>query len=287
MAAKILVFLFTCFLSVCVFLGALYSCADTSGRNITVKGSDTMVNMAACWAEEYMKEHRETTIAVTGGGSGVGIAALINGATDVCLASRHMSEKERELIRKHRGKDVLEIAVARDAVAVFVHTDNPVREVSLDQLAGIYTGKITNWRELGWTDKRIILCGRENTSGTYAYFKEKALKKQDFTPDVLAIQGTSGVVHAVANDPYAIGYGGIGYSSGVRNIALKKNNETPGIEPSSETVEKGTYPLARSLFFYVLESPSPEVQRVIDWVLSDKGQKIVVDNEYYPLCAGN
>ncbi len=283
MVAKIVAFFVTCLLAIGSFLLLLYGCADTSGRNITMKGSDTMVNLAACWAEAYMADRPGRTVAVTGGGSGVGITALINGATDICLASRSMSEKEMALVEKYRGQPVSEIPAAGDAVAVFVHPDNPVRELSIEQLRLIYTGKLVSWRDLGWEDKEIIPYGRENTSGTYVYFKEKVLKREDFHPGVLAIQGTSGVVHAVVSDKWAIGYGGIGYAYGVRNIGVKETDSAAAVLPGTNTFEDGSYPLARPLFFYVLESRPPEVQNLIDWVLSEKGREICIDNGYFPV----
>lgn len=278
-----LIFTVTCLLAMACFLLVFSSCADTAGKSMTMKGSDTMVNLAACWAEAYMKENPGTMIAVTGGGSGVGITALIDGGTDMCLSSRSMSEKEKSLVETNRGQAAVEIPVAGDALAVFVHPNNLLQELTLEQLRLIYTGKITNWKDLGGEDKQILLYGRENTSGTYVYFKEEVLRKEDFHPSVQAIQGTSGVVHAVANDRWGMGYGGIGYAHGVRNIALKRDGSAPAVLPGAQTFEDGTYPLARPLFIYVLESRPPEVQRLIDWILSEEGQKICLDQGYFPV----
>lgn len=279
---------FSMFFAVCFpvvgCLVLLYSgCADVTTKNITMKGSDTMVNLASCWAEAYMKKNPGVTIAVTGGGSGVGITALINGATDICLSSRKMSEKEIASLQEQRKENAREIVVAGDAVAVFVHPDCPLQELTLEQLRDIYRGKITNWKELGWEDREIIPYGRENTSGTYVYFKEKVLKKEDFRPDVLALSGTSGVVHAVANDRWGIGYGGIGYVHGVRSVGIKETETSPAVLPSAQTFEDGSYPLARPLFFYVLESRLPEVQHLIDWILSEEGQNICLEQGYFPI----
>jgi phosphate transport system substrate-binding protein len=153
----------------------------TAGSNITIKGSDTLVRLGQRWAEEYMKKHKGIVIQVSGGGSGTGIAALLNGTTDICQASRDMKKKEYKLAEE-KGIKPYRVSVALDGIAVYLHTDNPVRELSLAQLKGVYTGSITNWKEVGGPDHRIILYGRENNSGTYAFFKEHVLDKEDY-PD--------------------------------------------------------------------------------------------------------
>lgn len=252
-------------------------------RSITIKGSDTMVILGQRWAETYMKEHPDKRIQVTGGGSGTGIAALINGGTDICEASRPMKDKEKEMVRKRHGKDVTEIPVALDGIAIYVPESSPIEVISQAQLKSIYTGNITNWRELGGRNQRIVAYSRENNSGTYVFFKEHVLDNEDFARDVQTLPGTAAVVNAVSKDPASIGYGGIAYAAGIKALAVKKDEHSEAVKPSMETVEAGTYPLSRQLYFYTVGEPAGEVKAFIDWVLSPEGQQICEAVGYYPL----
>lgn len=252
-------------------------------RSVTVKGSDTMVILGQRWAETYMKIHPDKRIQVTGGGSGTGIAALINGGTDICEASRPMNEKERAMVRQRHGKDVKEIPVALDGVAVYVPQSSPIQSLTEPQIKSIYTGTITNWRDVGGKDQRIVAYSRENNSGTYVFFKEHVLGNQDFARDVQTLPGTAAVVNAVSKDPASIGYGGIAYASGIRAIAVARDETSEAVAPSLETVESGRYPLSRQLFFYTIGEPVGETKAFIDWVLSPEGQKICEMVGYYPL----
>ena len=271
-----------------VFALAMWGCggADSSGtasRSITIKGSDTMVILGQRWAEMYMKIHPDKRIQVTGGGSGTGIAALINGGTDICEASRPMKEKEKAMVRSRHGKDVSEIPVALDGVAVYVPQSSQIQSLSQAQLRSIYTGSITNWRDVGGNDQRIVAYSRENNSGTYVFFKEHVLNNEDFARDIQTLPGTAAVVNAVSKDPASLGYGGIAYASGIRALAIKRDESSEGVTPSLETVESGQYPLSRQLFFYTVGAPSGETKAFIDWVLSPAGQKICEAVGYYPL----
>jgi phosphate transport system substrate-binding protein len=257
--------------------------SGTGTKAVTVKGSDTMVILGQRWAETYMGEHPGTRIQVTGGGSGTGIAALINGGTDICEASRPMKDKEREQVRARHGKDVKEIPVALDGVAIYVNQSSPIQSLSEPQIKGIYTGKITNWRDVGGQDQKIVAYSRENNSGTYVFFKEHVLGNEDFAREIQTLPGTAAVVNAVAKDPASIGYGGIAYATGIRPISVKRDENSEAVHPSLETVQDGQYPLSRSLFFYTIGEPEGEVKAFVDWVLGPEGQKICEAVGYYPL----
>lgn len=257
----------------------------SAGRDkpITVKGSDTMVILGQRFAEEYMKRNPGTVIQVTGGGSGTGIAALINGTVDLAQSSRPMKEKEKADVQARANAPVVETPVAIDALAVFLHGSNRVRELSLDQLKQIYQGKITNWKDVGGADARIIIYGRENSSGTYEYFKEHVLNKEDFAPRVQTLQGTAAVVNAVSKDPNGIGYGGIAYESAVKLAAVKENATSPAVIPSAETAVDGSYPISRQLYLYYAANVPERVKAFADWAVSEDGQSVVNDVGYFPL----
>jgi len=244
------------------------------GKTITIKGSDTMVILGQRWAEYYMKLNPDIIVQVTGGGSGTGIAALINAATDICQASRPMTDEEKKLIFKKYNKNVEEIPVALDGIAVYVNEKNPVKTLSLIQLRKIYKGEIDNWYEFGWDKKEIVVYGRENNSGTYMYFKEHVLEGEDFVNTVQALPGTAAIVNAVSKDKYSIGYGGMAYAKGVKEILIKKDETSIPQKPSIENIVSGKYPLSRKLFFYTVDKPQGVIKKFIDWVLSPDGQKI-------------
>jgi phosphate transport system substrate-binding protein len=257
--------------------------SSPTSRSITVKGSDTMVILGQRWAETYMKIYPDKRIQVTGGGSGTGIAALINGGTDICEASRPMKDKEKEMVRERHGKNVSEIPVALDGVTIYLHESSPIESLTQAQLKGIYTGTITNWHDVGGNDQRIVPYSRENNSGTYVFFKEHVLNNEDFAREIQTLPGTAAVVNAVSKDPASLGYGGIAYATGIKAIAIRRDESSPAILPSLETVENGTYPLSRQLFFYTIGEPAGEVKAFIDWVLGPEGQKICEAVGYYPL----
>lgn len=254
---------------------------------LAVKGSDTMVLLGQRWAETYMKSNAAVTIQVTGGGSGTGVAALINGTTDICEASRPMKEKEKQDLEAKRGAKAVETAVAVDALAVYVNVANSVQEISMPQLAKIYRGETKSWKELGGPDRPIVLYGRENSSGTYGYFREHVLGDMDFAPQVQPLAGTGAVVNAVKGDEKGIGYGGIAYLAGVRALKVKKDAGSGAIAPSLETAQDGSYPLSRFLYFYTAGEPTGAAKRFVEWVTGPEGQKVISDVGYYPLPHAN
>lgn len=263
--------------------GFLASAAQAAGKTVTIKGSDTMVILGQRWAEEYMKAHPGMVIQVTGGGSGTGIAALINGSTDIAEASRPMKPEEKASVKKKHGKDVAEIPVAQDGLAIYVQQSNPLKTINLAQAKAIYTGKMTQWDELGVKLGQIIVYGRENNSGTYAYFKEHVLENQDFAPEVLSLPGTAAVINAISKDKSAIGYGGIAYGKGIRALSVSKDEKGPAVEPTIAHVLDGSYPISRALYFYTAGKPDGAKKSFVDWVLGPQGQKICAEVGYYPL----
>jgi len=255
-----------------------------AAATITAKGSDTLVIVAQKWAEVYMGSHAGTKIQVTGGGSGTGFAALQNRNTDLANASRKIKPTEIEGCIKAFGRRPTEYKVALDGLSVFVNTDNPIRELSLEQLEGIFTGSIKNWRQVGGADAPIVLYSRENSSGTYEFFKEHVLKGRDFASSAQTMPGTAAVLQAVSRDKNGIGYGGAGYGTGAKHLAIKKDDSSPAIEPTGETVVKGTYPIWRYLYIYVNPAADRgEVAAYLNWIRSTEGQKLVKDVGYYPL----
>ncbi len=262
---------------------ATTSCGRSKGQTITIKGSDTMVILGQSWAETYMHHNPGIKVQVTGGGTGTGIAALINGGTDICQASRPIKDKEREQVKSKWKKEIKSFEVALDGLAIFVHESNPLAEISIPQLEQVYSGRITDWKDLGGAPRRIVCYGRENSSGTYAYFKEHVLKERDFATEVQTLPGTAAVINAVSKDPQSIGYGGIGYSKGVRAIRVRAATDKPACEPTMANVVSGVYPISRKLYFYTVGEPAVQAKAFIDWVLSEEGQKICEKVGYYPL----
>ncbi len=267
-----------------VYLAVLALCASLQAGNITVKGSDTLVILAQKWAEIYMGKHPETKIQVTGGGSGVGFAALQNQTTDIADASRSIKAKEVESCVKAFGKRPREYKVAIDGLSIYINNDNGIKELSLEQLQGIFTGKIKNWKDIGGNDAPITVYSRENSSGTYEFFKEHVLKGQDFAASAQTMPGTAALLQAVAKDKNGIGYGGAAYGQGAKAIGVKKDAGSKAVEPNEETVLNQTYPIWRYLYNYVNPAlDKGEVAAYLNWIRSDEGQKIVKDVGYYPL----
>jgi phosphate transport system substrate-binding protein len=266
-----------------LFAVAFAAPITASAGTITVKGSDTMVLLGQRWAEQYMAKNPGTTMQVTGGGSGTGISALINGTTDICQASRSMSAAERGNLRDRFNTTGVEIPVARDGLSVYVNAANPIKELNMDQLRLIFTGKITNWKELGGADAKIIVYSRENSSGTYVFFKEHVLKNADYTPRAQSMPGTAAVVNAVAKEKHGIGYGGAAYAKGIRVLGIKKDDASPAVTPDLAHVQDGSYALSRPLFFYVRNKPAGDIKAFVDWVLSKEGQDIVTKVGYFPV----
>jgi phosphate transport system substrate-binding protein len=265
-----------------LILAVMASVTAFSQAKITVKGSDTMVILAQRWAELYMKSNPQTTIQVTGGGSGVGITALINGTTDICNASRPMKQTEIEKLKGRYNTLGVEIPCAKDGVTIFLNDANKVDELTLKQISEIYTGKIRNWKELGGADAEIRLYGRENSSGTYTYLHDEVVKA-DYVSTVQSLPGTAAVVNAVKKDVNGIGYGGAAYAVGVKYAKVKKDANSTGYIPSAESIAKSEYPITRYLYMYLRNRPTGETKKYIDWILGAEGQRVVTEIGYFPV----
>jgi phosphate transport system substrate-binding protein len=264
-----------------VALVAIMAGVSLAGKAITLKGSDTMLMLGQRWAEIYMQKNPGTVIQITGGGSGVGIAALINGATNICQSSRSMTASEKLKLRDRYYSTGVEIPVAKDGVTLYLNEKNSINELTLDQIKDIYTGNTTNWSQLGGPDAKIIVYGRENSSGTYVFFREVALKNADYTSSMQSLPGTAAVVNAVAKDVYGIGYGGAAYAKGVKEVAIKTAKGS--FKPTVETVKSGQYPLSRNLFWYLQGKPTGDLKKLVDWILSPEGQEIVKQVGYFTI----
>lgn len=262
--------------------------SDSPAQYIENKGSDTIVNLALAWAETYQAEYPDVRISVTGGGSGTGIAALINGTVDLANASRQIKDEE---VAEAQAKGItpLEHIIARDAIAVIVNPENPVRELTLQQIADIYSGKITNWTEVGGDDRPIVKLSRETNSGTHVYFLETVLRLGDsenktlFSTDTLLLPSSEGIIAEVRQNPNAIGYDGLGYvPHDLIMIAIAKNEGDPYVLPSIATVNDKSYPIARDLYMYTNGVPTGIVKEYLDWILSVEAQEIVAELGFVP-----
>lgn len=251
-------------------------------KKITIKGSDTMVILAQKWAELYMKKKPEVTIQVTGGGSGVGIASLINGTTDIANSSRPIKQSEMEKLKARYNTLGVEIPCAKDGITIFLHSSNSVNELSIKQISGIFSGKIKNWKEVGGPDEKITLYGRENSSGTYVFFKDHVVKA-DYAASCQTLPGTAAIVNAVKKDKYGIGYGGAAYAEGVKHCKVKKDDKSPAYLPTQENIAANKYPISRYLYMYLSSKPTGETKAYIDWILSAEGQKVITEVGYFPV----
>ena len=265
------------------------SASGVSQRAIQNKGSDTLVNLALAWAEAYRELRPDVAIAVTGGGSGTGIAALINGTVDIANASREMKEDEIEQARAN-GIEPVEHLVAIDALAVIVNPANPVDRLTIDQIADIYTARITNWQEVGGDDAPIILVSRETNSGTHVYFLEEVVRQGDgensdiFAPQTLLMPSSVGITSEIQRNPYAIGYDGLGYvTEHEKLIAVARDAASPYVLPSVQSGADGSYPVARGLYMYTAGEPTGNIADFITWIVGPAGQQIVADLGFVPL----
>ena len=262
--------------------------AGTKIKNI---GSDTMLQIGLSWSEAYAKVEPAVSVEVNGGGSGVGIAGLIDGTADIANSSRAFEEKEIADLKAKKNVEPKEFMVGYDALCIFVHKDNPLNEISIEQLAEIYKdgGKFRKWSDLGITvpsgKDEIVVLSRQNTSGTQHYFKEAVVgKKATQRPDVLQQSGSSEVVQVITKTPGAVGYSGMGFiTPDVKVVKVSKKTGEPGIMPSIATTLDKTYPISRPMFVYTAGEPAPHVKKYIDWMLGDAGQAILKDNHYVPL----
>jgi len=285
------------FLPIIVVAAALSGCASRQQspeqgaravETIENKGSDTLVNLALAWAERYMELYPDVRISVTGGGSGTGIAALINGTVDIANASRQMKSEEVEAAEAN-GISPVEFVVARDAIAVVVHLSNPVDELTFREISDIYNGKITNWQEVGGEDRPIVLLSRESNSGTYVYFLENVVRMGQgdsdllFSPDTLLMPSSEGISSEVSQNPNAIGYDGLGYvTSEQKVLAVARDAGRPYVLPSVATVNDGSYPIARPLYMYTAGEPTGQALAYLEW-LRGEGQALVSQLGFVPL----
>jgi phosphate transport system substrate-binding protein len=269
----------------------LSGCSKRNGQSnsLQIKGSDTMVNLGQAWAESYMKKNPSISVAVTGGGSGTGITALLNNTCDIAEVSREMKEGEIKLAES-KGFKPNKIVVALDGLAVVVNPANIISELTVDQLADIYTGKIKNWKELGGRDAKIVLLSREVNSGTHVYFKEHVLRhgkadsKEEFVAEALLLSSSQAIADEVSQNQDAIGYYGMGYIT-AKEKALKvaKDKNSLAISPTMENVMSGAYPISRPLLMYTKGEPKDLVKTFIEYVLSPAGQQIVKKLDFVPI----
>ena len=271
---------------------ALAVTATSAGARTVIqnKGSDTLVNVAQAWAENYQNVDADVAVAVSGGGSGTGIAAMINGTVDIANASRQMKRREIELARS-RGQDPVEHVVGYDALAVYLHPDNPLDSIRIAELAEIYgeEGETENWGQLGievpgCKGQEIILVSRQNNSGTYAYFRRAVLgARRDYKLGTRDMHGSKDVVHLVENTPCAIGYSGLAYATDHVKMACIATEDGAGcVNPSVATASDGSYPIARPLFMYTNGEPQGAIKSYLDWIVSAEGQCIILDKGYAP-----
>ncbi|MEI6831753.1 MAG: phosphate ABC transporter substrate-binding protein [Candidatus Omnitrophota bacterium] len=272
-----------------LFLSTTLAFAGKDENSIQIKGSDTMVNLAQAWAEKYMEENPGDFVAVTGGGSGTGLSSLISGSCDIAMSSRNIKDKEI-VLAKQKDINPYEIKIALDGLAVVVNPANPVSKLTTDQLAGIFTGKISNWKEVGGKDQKIVILSREVNSGTHVYFKEHVLRKMDtnsqeeFSPSALMLSSSQAIADEVAGNSAAIGYYGMGYISNKQKaVAVAKDDKSEYVNPNIENVISGKYPISRPLFLYTNNQPQKLIKKFIDYSLSKEGQEIVINTDFVPI----
>jgi phosphate binding protein len=274
---------------VLLFLSGCGRKSNEQSNSLQIKGSDTMVNLGQAWAEAYMLQNPGSSIAVTGGGSGTGISAMVNNTCDIAEVSREMKESEIKLVES-KGFTPKKIIVALDGLAVVVNPANKISELTIDQLADVFTGKIKNWKELGGRDAKIVLLSREVNSGTHVYFKEHVLRhgiadgKEEFAPEALLLSSSQAIADEVSQNLDAIGYYGMGYIT-AKEKALKilKEKNSPAEAPTMENVISGAYPISRPLLMYSKGEPTGLVKSFIDYVLSPAGQEIVKKLDFVPV----
>ena len=263
--------------------------SDSPANYIENKGSDTIVNLALAWAEKYQSDHPNVSISVTGGGSGTGIASLVNGTVDIANASREIKDEEVAEALSNGVKPVEHI-IARDAIAVIVNPENPVNELTLQQISDIYSGKYSNWLEVGGEDRPIVRLSRETNSGTHVYFLETVLRLGDkenktlFSMDTLLLPSSEGIISEVRDNPNAIGYDGLGYvPDDLKMIAIAKEEGGAYVLPSIDTVNDKSYAIARDLYMYTDGEPRAVIKEYLDWILTDEAQLIVADQGFVPV----
>jgi phosphate transport system substrate-binding protein len=258
-------------------LAMVFSAGLAFAGNISINGSTTVLPIAQKIAEAYMKEHPDVAISISGGGSGNGIKALIDKTTDIADSSRAIKPEEIEQA-KAKGASPVEFIVAFDCIVPIVHADNPLKDITLDQLKGIYKGEIKNWKEIGGANKPIVIISRDTSSGTYEVWEEKVMKKERVFPGALLQASNGAIVQAVSKNPNAIGYIGVGYAE--KTVKLLPVN---GMVGSKETTLNKTFPISRPLYMYTPVQPAGDIKNFLDYVISDKGQKLVEEEGFIPL----
>jgi len=271
----------------------LFSCSDQQGKNVNVgmqiKGSDTIVNLVQVWAEKFSQINNNANVGVTGGGTGTGFAALLNSTCDIAMASRQVEENEINLAKK-QNITYKEFIVGLDGLAVLVNKENPVDELSIEQLRDIFMAKITNWKDLGGQDRPIVLLSRESNSGTHMFFKETVIRlndvnsKDEFSPKSLLMPSSQAIVDEIYQNPNAIGYAGIGFiNDQTKAVSVSAQNSIEYFYPTIENVMYGRYPISRPLYLYTNGEPKGLVKDFIDYALSSEGQEIVVETSFVPI----
>jgi phosphate transport system substrate-binding protein len=255
--------------------------ATAAAQTLTVKGSDTMVTLVQRWARTFRERNPDVRIQVTGGGSGTGLAALVEGSTDLAMSSRPLAPAEVERLTTKTGQAPAVIPVARDGVTFFVHPSNPVAAMTREQLASVLLGDTARWSQLGGPDRRIILYTRETTSGTSEYVRATLLSRQDFAPLSQPLPGTGAVVNAVSREPFALGFGGAAFAKGVRPLAVMVDGQP--VAPTPEAVRSGRYPFTRAVTFVFARRPSGAAQRFVEWVLGPEGQALAAAAGFFPV----
>lgn len=260
--------------------GAAVGCTTReSNKTLSIKGSDTVLPLSQEAIEAYQKENESAAISVTGGGSGVGIAALLNGTTDIAQSSRKIKFDEKRKLEES-GKEVVEVILAYDALSVVVHPENPVSGLSREQMEGVFTGKIKNWKEVGGEDLAIIPYSRETSSGTYEFFKENVLENKNYMNGILSMPATGVIIQSISQTKGAIGYVGFAYvNESVKSLEVSYDGGQTFIKPTVENVKNESYPIVRPLYFYHTDLPE-EGQAFIDFILSEEGQQIVSESGY-------
>jgi phosphate transport system substrate-binding protein len=255
-------------------------------KALTIKGSDTMVNLSAAWAQAFMKTAPDKVVVVNGGGSGVGIAAILAGTTDICNSSRDVRPEEKKK-GADAGVNLVETNVAMDGIAIIVNPANPLTEITMNQLKQIYTGEVTNWKDINGQDVETLVYSRETSSGTYVFFQEHVLKLEDYTASARLMPATSAIVEAVASDKSAIGYVGLGYAAAskdrVKVLPVKADASSPAVEATDESVHSGKYSIARFLHCYTNGKPKGDAKAFLDFCISPAGQEIVRAQGYVTL----
>jgi len=271
----------------------LFSCGEhktegtetkkTEKTQLTVKGSDTVLPLSQKEAEDYMKKDSTISISVVGGGSGVGVTALMEGTTDIAMSSRDLKTDEKLKLSESK-KEIEQVTVAFDALSVIVNPANKVKQLTREQLEKIFTGQITNWKDVGGANEKIIVYSRESSSGTYEFFKEHVMNKKNYASSVLNMPATGAIVQSVSQTVGAIGYIGLAYETKeIKQLAISYDEGKTFVAPSIEAAKDKTYPISRPLYYIYDKTNAGKVKSFVDYVLSAEGQKIVAEIGYVPL----